>query len=73
MKSSPVRLSGHPCETPLVDKATDTFTEDTETAAVGSAVKTSDERVIRATSAIKHEDKSAERLLIRDTILCILR
>jgi hypothetical protein len=54
-----------------VDKATYTFTEDTDTAAVGPAVKTSDETVIRATSAIIHEDSSAERLLIRETILCM--
>ena len=51
--------------------ATYTFTDETDTDAVGSAVNTSDETVIRATSAIMHEDSNAERLLIREIILCM--
>jgi hypothetical protein len=56
----------------FTDQGTHTFTEDTDTLAAGSAVNANDDMVIRATSAIRHEDNSVERLFIRENILCMM-
>lgn len=50
---------------PAAEVNTHTFIDDTRRSPFGSAVNTKDERAIAPRRAIRHDDRMADRLLIR--------
>lgn len=55
------------------ESLTDTLIEDTRRSPLGSAVNKKDDKAIAPRRAIRHDDRMAERLLIRWYTLCIFR